>query len=460
MKVLLISANTITEPYPVYPLGLDYVAGALTPRHRARILDLNAETHPAALSMAVDAFSPDIIGISLRNADTTDITHPKGFWVSHRELVERVRRLSSAPIVLGGSAFTIFPEKMMEALGADYGIVGEGERLADLLAAIDSGRDPKGMPGVLVKGDIGGNLTGIGMELPIPWEKPVIRRFDATSMHLPYYLSKGGMLNLQTKRGCPFGCVYCTYPQIEGRRMRLFPPETVARTALELQEAGARYLFITDSAFNAEPDHSLAVAKMFRKLKLSIPWGGFFAPTGQSLAYFKELAEAGLTHVEFGTESLDGEVLKAYGKPFGPETVVASHMAALAAGLHVAHYFLLGGPGETGETLDRTLSRMENLKKSVFFVFQGMRIYPRTALHQRAVAEGGIPPDRDLLDPVFYRSLDKSISSGRIAEKVTATAKGRLNWVTASGGADMQRILSRMYEKGYTGPLWEYLIRG
>jgi len=42
MKVLLISANTTHAPHPVYPLGLDYLIGALTPRHEVQILDVNA----------------------------------------------------------------------------------------------------------------------------------------------------------------------------------------------------------------------------------------------------------------------------------------------------------------------------------------------------------------------------------------------------------------------------------
>lgn len=455
MKVLLVSGNTLTEPYPVYPLGLDYVAGALTPRHQVRILDLNAEAHSEALCEVTGCFAPDIIGVSIRNADTLDITHSQGFVDSHRQLIERVRRFSPAPIVLGGSGFSLFPERMMEALGADYGIVGEGERMAQLLDALESGGTPVGMPGVLTRE----NPDGKRVRWVIPWERPVIRRFDPGSRHLPYYLSKGGMLNLQTKRGCPFRCVYCTYPHIEGRRMRLFAPEAVARTALELQRAGARYLFITDSAFNAAPEHSLAVARMFRKVNLSIPWGGFFAPMSPCSDYFRQLAESGLTHVEFGTESLDARVLEAYEKPFGPDAVYASHAAALDAGLHVAHYFLLGGPEETKETMERTLTRMENLKKSVFFVFHGMRVYPRTALHRRAVAEGGISPEQDLLDPVFYRPEDRRLNSVTIAETVNAMAKGRPNWITASGGAETVRIMSRMYGKGFTGPLWEYLIR-
>ncbi len=129
-----------------------------------------------------------------------------------------------------------------------------------------------------------------------------------------FYLERGGILNLQTKRGCPFRCIYCTYPHIEGSRMRLVPPDEVAREARGLQEMGARYLFITDSAFNADYDHSLAVARAFRRQGLTIPWGAFFAPTRPPDGYYEVLAEAGLTHAEFGTESLCDPQLKRYGE--------------------------------------------------------------------------------------------------------------------------------------------------
>ena len=101
-----------------------------------------------------------------------------------------------------------------------------------------------------------------------------------------YAQQHGGMLNLQTKRGCSFRCVYCPYPHIEGRSHRLIPPESVAQTALELEAAGARYIFITDSAFNSHPSHSRAVARAFKTSRLRIPWGAFFAPLAPESGYF------------------------------------------------------------------------------------------------------------------------------------------------------------------------------
>ena len=142
MKVLLVSANTLTEPYPVYPLGLDYVAGALAPDHQVQIADMNSLGGCDALAEMIRQFSPAVIGLSLRNIDNTDTTDPKGFFGQYRQIAKAIRKHSHALLVLGGSGFTIFPVEAMQALEADYGIIGEGERLARLLRSVEKGENP------------------------------------------------------------------------------------------------------------------------------------------------------------------------------------------------------------------------------------------------------------------------------------------------------------------------------
>ncbi len=281
--------------------------------------------------------------------------------------------------------------------------------------------------------------------------------FRKDARHLGFYLGRGGILNLQTKRGCPFACIYCTYPHIEGRRLRLVPPAEAARGAMALQEAGAKFLFVTDSVFNADWDHSAAVASAFRSAGLSIPWGAFFAPTPPPEAYYRRLAEAGLSHVEFGSESLSDRVLSAYRKPFRTRHVIACHRAAVAAGLHVAQYFRLGGPGADPGTLEQTLSRVDKLTRSVLFFFCGMRIYPNTALHRMAVRRGQISPAQSLLAPVFHRP--DALRFEEILSAVEKRAAGRTNWIVGAGGEKTGELLARMHGRGFSGPLWEYLIR-
>lgn len=448
MKVLLISANTLRVPYPVYPLGLDYVAGSLDSRYQTRIVDLNEFNDLEELGLVIREFSPDFVGVSIRNIDNLDIINSHGFLAEYQNLVRQIRKNSQALLILGGSGFTVFPVEFLHALDADYGITGEGERLPLLLEALQKNADVKSIPGIVTK-----ETSIITYE---PWASPINRSFNPASSHTKFYLSCGGMLNLQTKRGCPFRCSYCIYPHIEGSRMRFFPPREIAQKARELQDAGAKYIFITDSAFNASHDHSREIAEAFIDARVSIPWGGFFAPTIPPDDYYKRLADAGLTHVEFGTESLSDLMLVNLGKPFVAADVFTAHSQALSAGLHIAHYFLLGGPGENYQTLQKTLKGMDRLEKSVFFFFCGIRIYPHTALYDLALKEGQITASQSLLQPVFYRS--SHISGREIMQTVKIHAEGRLNWLVDAGEAKATHVLPKLYERGLTGPLWEHLI--
>ncbi|WP_310601367.1 lipid biosynthesis B12-binding/radical SAM protein [Desulfobulbus sp.] len=446
MKVLLLSPNTLTAPYPVYPLGLDYVAGSLSPEHRVRIVDLQVVDR-AALAGLLDDFAPEIVGISCRNIDNTDATDSLFFLHDYRELVAWLRQRTPALLVCGGCGFTIMPKRIFELLGVDYGIVGEGERFGLLVDALAQGRNPAEIPGVLVAGGT--------VAQPPPWRGKLYRRLPGRDEQSGFYVRNGGMLNLQSKRGCSFRCLYCPYPRIEGGTHRLTDPDEVARTAQGLQAAGARYLFLTDSAFNSDIDHSLAVAGALRESGLAVPWGAFFTPVALPAGYFEAMAAAGCRHVEFGTESLATAMLRAYRKPFRPPDVARAHRQARAAGLHVAHYFLLGGPGESAATVDESLDAIEGLDQTVLFFFIGIRIYPGTGLYDHAVAEGKIDRDTDLLQPVFYEpdAIDLKTIEARIVDR----AAGRRNWLVGSGGAAVAATVRTLHRRGLAGPLWEYL---
>jgi len=449
MKVLLVSPNTLTIPYPVYPIGLDYVAGAIPARHQVQIADLNMLPFAEFEEMLVN-FAPDVIGLSCRNIDNLEEGDSRYFISQFKELVAKLRSLSTAVIILGGSGFTMMPEQILKTLAADFGIIGEGERFGLVVRALEKGEDPATIPGVISPSSDADPTT------PLPWDGPIIRAFNNQAEHNRFYLDRGGMLNLQSKRGCSFNCIYCAYPHIEGRRHRLIEPQEVAKTAIGLQEAGARYFFITDSAFNSDIEHSLAVAKAFKAAGLSIPWGGFFAPVKLPVDYFATMAAAGCAHVEFGTESLAEAVLKSYRKPFGVQNVLAAQREAVEACLHVAHYFLMGGPGESAATIAESLDNIEKLTRTVLFFFIGIRIYPMTALYDIALAEGKISSTTNLLEPVFYQSDD--IDRDSIEDLVRARFGKRSNCVIGSGGKHGASLINRMHAHGYTGPMWERLI--
>ena len=446
MKVLLVATNRMLTPFPVYPIGVDYVATALRDRHEVVVLDLACDGGEQALRTACRDFHPDVIGLSIRNVDSAETSNPDGFIPDLERIARLLRQNSDARMVLGGPGFSIFPQALMRRLGADYGVAGEGERLGDFLDGLAEGKLLP-VPGLLV-GDV-------WREKPAPWTG-TRQRMVASPNTLAHYLRWGGMLNVQTKRGCPYLCTYCTYPGIEGRKLRLFDPEGVALEWRALIEAGAKFLFVTDSVFNSHVSHNLAIADALERSGLTTPWGAFFAPLKPPRDYYQRLRRAGLTHAEFGTESLSPSMLKNYRKPFTVEHALAAHAAARAAGIHVAHYIMLGGPGETPATVEETLDRCDGMSDAALFFFCGVRIYPGTTVHAQAVREGQVDTHDDLLAPRFYTSSAVSVET--IEEMVTARAKGRRHWVIGSGDAEMAALIKRMYQRGRSGPLWDRLV--
>ena len=168
-KIFFISSNLFTEPYPVYPLGMAVVASALAARgHKVRQFDLIVEDKSEdRLQKAITEFSPDYIAISIRNMDNVDSLTPESAWSLSRDrhLVNHIRQITTAPIILGGPAFSVLPEKILDYIKADYGITGEGERLfCDL---IDTGKEYRlcaEIPGI-PKDKIDINVDGDSIEI-------------------------------------------------------------------------------------------------------------------------------------------------------------------------------------------------------------------------------------------------------------------------------------------------------
>lgn len=453
MRVLLISPNRLRFPYPVYPIGLDYVASALSPSHEVRILDLcplaDGDVEPAVTG-TIQHFVPEAIGISVRNIDNTDAMNLREFVGDVAALVRTIRRESRAPVVLGGAGFTLYPQEVLSATGADYGLVGEGERASQLFDALAAGISPSALPGVVC------GVEAFSAKPPASIEAVGRRLVPPLNPALGFYLTSCGIMSVQTQRGCMFNCIYCTYPTIEGHSVRPRPAEDVAREAVALQAAGARYLFLTDSVFNANPIHGLAVAAAFRRAGLAIPWGAYFAPLAPPDHFYERMAEGGCTHVEFGTETLSEPMLLRIRKAFRRDDALAAHHAARAAGLHVAHFLILGGPDETEATLEETLAAADRLDDAILFFFCGMRIFRGTELARLAVESGQVQAGASLLAPIFYQPPRFPLAA--IEARLRTRAAGHSNWIIGGGEDRTQRATSRLYGLGHTGPLWEHLV--
>jgi radical SAM superfamily enzyme YgiQ (UPF0313 family) len=452
-KVLLIATNAEREPFPVYPLGASLVATALERAGvEVRALDLAFADNPAerSASAAVET-EPDLIAISIRAIDNTTYLDSRDYLPAVEAIVGAVRCAAGAPLLIGGSGFSIMPEAMLERMEGDYGIQGEGERaIVQLVQALASGSEPEPGNGLYVRRDhevLGAPVAGFLP--PADWSSPAYHLFP-----LEPHLKAGGTAAIQTKRGCAQKCCYCTYPILEGCGMRLREPRAVVRDVDQAAEAGADYFYFVDNTFNLPPEHSRAICRELAWREDKPPWTAFITPLAFPAAMAGEMALAGCRSAELGSEAGTAETLHAIGKSHTVADIAGADQALFEAGVTPAHYFIFGGPGETMDSLERTLELIDSLR-GVTAATLGLRIYPGTALHPRAIRESVLDAKRDLLEPTFYISpaVDPDQVLARLERFAADHPRFFINGLQVNVN---QPVIDRLRAKGRKGPLWEF----
>ena len=406
MKVLLVATNRERSPYPVAPLGALCVAGAARAAgHEVKFLDLGLVRSPQrALRKALKAGNFQAVAFGIRNLDNCWSFAPRLYFDGVRELAEIVRSSFQGPLILGGSGFSVSPQGWMQRLRPDCGVIGEGERaFVEVLARLQAGRSLDGIEGVITSAKNGG-LAVLPARAIEPLAQLPMPAHDLCS-YGPY-LRRGGFVGVQTKRGCPFKCSYCIYPQLEGRRYRLRPPEAVVQEVETVAtRTRQRHFFFVDSVFNDPRAHALAICHELRRRRLPVRWSAFCNPTGFDAELAQAMKEAGCEGVEFGQDVASEKMLAALDKPFGQAETRRALEAAHDAGLPFAIFLLFGGPGETWADVEETQNFLGSCPKAnAVFATIGIRVYEGTPLAQTAVREGQVRADQDLFEPAYYLS--------------------------------------------------------
>jgi radical SAM superfamily enzyme YgiQ (UPF0313 family) len=399
MKVLLISANTERLNMPTMPLGLACVASAARRAgHDCSFLDLLQEASPGdAVQARILGFCPELIGVSVRNIDDQNMQNPRFLLEQTRTVTETCRIASSAPIVLGGAGYSLFPDAVLAYLRADYGVAGDGEEVFPvLLDCLVRQADPRTIPGVHVAGipQASGPTFAAALDaLPAP-DESLWAALDPSAPDL--------WVPVQSRRGCPNNCSYCATSRIQGRRIRSQSPRaTVARIA-RLAARGFRQFYFVDNSFNIPEPHALELCDHLRALQPKVRWRCILYPHRVEDKLVRAMADAGCFEAALGFESASTRVLTAMHKRFGAEDVRQISQLLATHGIRRVGFLLFGGPGETRDSVEESLTFAQSLDLDQLRVTVGIRIYPATPLAQRAVAEGRIAPDDDLLRPRFY----------------------------------------------------------
>ena len=423
--------------------------------HDVDTLDLCfLEALPPALDAKIRDWQPHVIGISLRNLDSSSFPQNTSYIDDYKRLVAATRERSDAPIVLGGAGFTVMPSTILEYLGAEVGVVGEGEMAFPWVLERLAAHEPlTSTPAYRCEAVNGGvmvtpvnrikqlDITGI----------PMRQRFD-----MDRYYQRGGALNIQTKRGCYFECVFCSYPLIEGSKVRMRSAESVVDEIQAMRtECGVRHWFFVDNIFNMPIRHAKDICEEMAARNLDIEWSGYLNPKFIDEELCRLMARSGCKAIEFGTDSGSSTMIANLKKEFEPDDLRQASALCHRYGLKFCHSLIFGGPGETLDTVTETIDLMEETQPTAVIAMTGIRVLPGTGMVDIALRDGQIDADDNLLYPKFY--IAPSLGD-ELIDRIESYARTHANWIVPGKGIKTNiQVLRKLRERKIKGQLWRLL---
>ncbi len=397
MRIGLINFNKkgVREPGipPVPPIGLEYLADDLEEdNHEVALLDL-CFVDAADRRDAIHSFVQDkeLIGITFRNfgVDSLWLGDDQFYAPQLKTVVKEVKEAKNVPVVLGGQGFSIYPQKTLEYVGADFGVYGPGERALRTLAA-----------------NLGNYSRGSVLQQPANLEITHKRHL----INYAKYFAEGGAANIATKFGCPFRCNYC----VEQRRV--LQRRSMDRVFAELKcllDLGAKFVFVAEPEFNNHLQHCLSFCRGILERSLKFEWTGYLYPIPMTEELVRLMKTSGCVNPCVSVVSGDDGVLRALDNAF-----TVKDLRRIAEWFHKYDFpftvdLLFGGPGETVETARRTIALMEEMRPAVVGMNIGVRIYAGTGFAKRLQAGhfetrgkiyGYTEGNDDLFLPAYYIS--------------------------------------------------------
>jgi len=470
-RVLLVNPNRMKPP--VAPIALDYLAHALKQsRFQVDLLDLCFSTD---IDQDIKSYLTrnDVLAVvvTLRNTDDTYFASSDFCIDRYKQMIDLLKAQTDAPIILGGSGFSVMPEAILSYYGLDLGIRGEGELALPLLVEmIASGQDCGDVPGLVCR-----NKEGFISNKPgyLDLTSPSAPKRDTIDNRR--YFIEGGMAGIESKRGCPQKCIYCADPLSKGKKLRLRSPQSVADEMEALLEMGIDHFHLCDSEFNIPGEHAIGICLelIARGLGDKVRWYTYASP----VPFSRELAvlclKAGCAGIDFGVDSGCDAMLRRLGRDFTVADISRAADVCHRQGMVFMYDLLLGAPGETRESLKETIETMKRLSPDRVGTSLGVRIVPGTKLAALVLKEGAMernPNLRGTVDnngnffyPIFYLSAGVGHDAPEYLSRLIGVDE-RFFFVSPSAAErnynyNDNTVLVDAIKAGYRGAFWDILRR-
>ncbi len=408
MNILLyVPDNQVTENF--MPQLWPFILQRLTPdEHRVIIVDGNVTRHaPEQVADFVVAEKVDLVGIGFMTRMAQ-----KAYRVA-----DAIRAVSAVPIVMGGPHVTAEPEEPLGGEGrprhADSVVLGEADELWPVVVAdAAAGRLQPRYGGALANGE--GSWPLLDDYPIIRWDRMDLSQFDLMRFvpgavnrvlhRLKIPIDKIYIFPVESGRGCPYGCEFCSVTGFFGSRTRFRPVENVVEELLLVQTVAKRdgaqaIVFFVDDNFAINRERAKNLLREMVRRGVDMPW---CAQISVNLLKDEELVDlivaAGGRLVFIGLESVESESLQTANKNFNRPADYAKTLDGMARkGLYAITSFIYGLDADRPGCSRKVLSAIESWPP-VMPVFCLLTPLPGTPLYRRLEGEGRLTRPRHWLD--------------------------------------------------------------
>lgn len=370
----------------VPPLGITYIAAVLENRGiEVRIIDCAVGISFDELFKTILEESPDVVGLT----STTPA------FVNVRKVASFIRKkCPSTRILIGGAHLTAQPRESIQTRLFDIGVIAEGEQtVGRLFDNYENGKfaNLDEIRGIVYMDDnkvfqnerqpFIEDLDSIPMParhlLPHPkFYQPT----PASCRRVPYVV-------IITSRGCPSRCTFCDR-KVFGQHLR---KRSTANIFKEIEDVisnyGIKEIRFFDDTFVSDKKRVYEICDEFEKRKLKIPWTCLTKPQSADGELLKRMKRAGCWQVLYGFESGDDRMLKLLKKGNTVEINKRAVRLTKEAGLEVRGDFIVGTPGETWESLEKTVRFTIDMKLD-YAHFNKFTPFPGTELYEKLTEQG------------------------------------------------------------------------